>query len=254
MSSAHLGIRTNSMKWKIQLVGDEFDLKELNKSFFNTDGFSITREKDGYYLTSAEFDSCKANEEVKVKAIDILDVLNGAKTLAIGGNVPIEYGSIVKENPDGTKEHFVELSDKITLRDSLSIVIKDSEGKIIDEVHPADEVPKWLTYGLRDEKLKKALRIYGKERHSWVGLYKVYEIIEDAVGGLQKIIERGWATKSSIKRFKHTVNSPTAIGDEARHGKEMTSAPKKAMHISEARSLIETLLIRWLNLNEDEKS
>ena len=242
------------MKWKIQLVGDEFDFKELSKSFSNTDDFSITREKDGYYLASTKFDSCKTNEEVKVKAIDILDVLNGAKTLAIGGNVPLKCGNIVKENPDGTREYFVEVSDKITVRDSLSIVIKDSEGKIIDEVHPADEVPKWLTYGLRDEKVKKALRIYYQKRHSWAGLYKVYEIIEDAIGGLQKIIEKGWVTKSTIKRFKHTANSPTAIGDEARHGKEVTSAPKKAMLISEARSLIETLLIKWLNLNEDEKS
>jgi len=242
------------MKWKIQLIGDQFDLKELNKSFSNVDGFSITREKDVYYLTSAEFDSCETSKEVKLKAIDILDVLNGAKTLSLGGNVPLQCGSIVKENPNGTKEHFVEIIDKITLRDSFSITIKDSEGKIIDEVHLADEVPKWLIYGLRDEKIKRALRIYGKERHSWAGLYKVYEIIEDAVGGLQKITERDWATKSSIKKFKHTANSPTAIGDEARHGKEQTSAPKKAMHISEARSLIETLLIRWLNLNEDEKS
>ena len=242
------------MKWKIQLVGDDFDLKELNKSFSNTDVFSITREKDGYYLTSTEFASCETYEEAKVKVKDILDVLNGAKTLSLGGNVPLECGSIVKENSDGTKEHFVEVIDKIALRDSFSITVRDSDGKIIDEVHPADEVPKWLIYGLRDEKLKRALRIYGKERHSWAGLYKVYEIIEEAVGGLQKITERGWVTKSSIKRFRHTANSPTAIGDEARHGKESTSAPKKAMHISEARSLIETLLIRWLNLNANEKS
>jgi len=242
------------MKWKIQLVGDDFDLKELEKSFSNSSNYSITKEKDGYYFSSSEFDSCQTKEEIKNKLRDILDVLNGAKMLAIGGNKPLECGSIVKEKSDGTRDIFIELSDNVTLRDSLSIIIKDSEGKIIDEVHPADEVPKWLTYGLRDEKLKRALRIYGKERHTWVGLYKVYEIIEDAFGGMQNIIEQGWASKSSIKRFKHTANSPDVIGDEARHGKQVTTGPKKPMSISEARSLIETLLIRWLNSSENDMS
>ena len=242
------------MKWKIQLAGDDLDLKELEKSFSNVGDLSIlsiTKEKDGYYLSSSKFDSCNTVEEVKNKAVDILDVLNGAKTLSLGGNKLITYGAIVKEKHDGTSEVFVELSDTITLRDSVSIVIKDSKGKIIEEVHPADSVPDWLVIGLSNKSAKRALRIYGKERHTWAGLYKLYEIIEDSVGGLDKIVKKGWATKSSIKRFKHTANSPTAIGDEARHGRETTAAPNKPMQLSEARSLIEMLLIRWLNqLNE----
>ena len=238
------------MIWKIQLVGDDFDLKELEKSFSDASAFSITREKDGYYLSSSEFDSCKTIEEVKNKGVDILDVLNGAKTLSLGGNESIKSGCIVLEKEDGTKKSFVELTSTITLRDSLSVIVKGSDGRITEEVHPADSVPEWLTLGLHHQNLKRALRIYGKERHTWGGLYKVYEIIEDSVGGMQQIVENGWATKSSIQRFKHTANSPSAIGDDARHGKENTTGPKKPMQLSEARSLVETLLIRWLNSNE----
>ena len=241
------------MKWKIQLVGDDFDLKELERSFSDVVGVSIKKEDDGYYLSSVEFDSCNKSEEVKNKALDILDVLNGAKTLSLGGNKVITYGGIIKEKHDGTREVFVELSDTINLRDSVSIVVTDSEGKIIKDVHPADSVPGWLTVGLRNESAKRALRIYGKERHTWAGLYKIYEIIEDSVGGLDKILERDWATRSSIKRFKHTANSPSAIGDEARHGKESTTGPRNPMHLSEARSLVDTLLIRWLTLLNESK-
>ena len=85
------------MKWKIQLAGDDFDLKELEKSFSNVSGFSIIKEKDGYYLSSADIDLCDTVEEVKNKALDILDVLNGAKALSLGGNKPITQGAIVKE-------------------------------------------------------------------------------------------------------------------------------------------------------------
>jgi len=246
VSAGELFVRTNKMKWKIQLVGEGFDLEELQKSLSHSDAFSITKETDGYYLSSTEFDLCQSNDEVKNKARDILDVLNGAKTLALGGNTPIKLGCIVQEKPNGTRAAFVELSDTISIRDSLSIIVKNSEGEIIDEVHPADDVPNWLYLGLSNENIKRVLRIYGNERHAWVGLYKVYEIIEDSVGGIQAIVEKEWATKSSIKRFKHTANSPSAIGDEARHGKESTTAPKDPMHLSEARSLVETLLIKWL--------
>jgi len=242
------------MKWKILLTGDSFDLQELEKSFPDSDTFVIVKESDGYYLISTDFDSCQSSAEVKNKAIDVLDVLNGAKTLALGGNTPIKFGHIVREKADGTNEIIVEISETLTIRDSISIVKKDSKGKIIEEVYPADDVPKWLAFALGDKKLKRALRIYGEERHSWAGLYKIYEIIEDAIGGMQEIIKKGWATKSSIKRFKHTANSPSAIGDEARHGKEVTSGPKKPMHLSEARSLVETMLIRWLNSNENDMS
>ena len=85
------------MKWKIQLVGDDYDLKELEKSFSNHSAFSIIKEKDGYYLSSTDLDSCKTREEVKTKVVDILDVSNNAKTLALGGNKLIKCGSIVQK-------------------------------------------------------------------------------------------------------------------------------------------------------------
>jgi len=237
------------MGWKILLIGDDFDLQELEKSFRDSDILKIVKEKDGYFFISTEFDQCKSRSEVKNQALSILDILNGAKTLALGSNTPLKLGYLVREKADGTLEIIEETHDIITATDSASIIEKDSESKIAKEIHPADDVPKWLTFGFHNDKVKRALRIYGKERHTWTGLYKVYEIIESAVGGKKTIIKKEWTTESSIKRFKHTANSPSAIGDEARHGKELSSGPEKPMHLSEARALIDTLLIKWLNSN-----
>lgn len=242
------------MKWRVKIIGDDFDLEQLAKSFSNSNDFLITKESDGFYLHSSQFETCMSGEEVKNRAKDILSVLNGAKTLALGGNTQVEIGHVELRKPNGKRQIFVELTGKIFLRSSLTTAIKNNKGNIIKESCPADEVPEWLGLGLSDENVKKALRIYGVERHSWAGLYKVYEIIENDVGGIEVIADNGWATKSTISRFKHTANSPSAIGDQARHGKESTKPPKKPMRLSEARLLIETLLIKWLRYKSNKIS
>jgi len=119
------------MKWKILLTGDSFDLQELEKSFPDSDTFVIVKESDGYYLISTDFDSCQSSAEVKNKAIDVLDVLNGAKTLALGGNTPIKFGHIVREKADGTNEIIVEISETLTIRDSISIVKRTLKGRLL---------------------------------------------------------------------------------------------------------------------------
>jgi hypothetical protein len=81
--------------------------------------------------------------------------------------------------------------------------------------------------------------LFGTQEHSWGSLYCLYEVIEEDVGSIDKIANEGWATKTSIKRFKHTANSPSAIGDAARHGKESTTPPARPMELGEARALIE---------------
>jgi len=79
-----------------------------------------------------------------------------------------------------------------------------------------------------------------------VALYRIYEIIEADVRDVSEIEKRGWATKKSIKRFKHTANSPAVIGDNSRHGVERSTPPKDPMLPTEAKSLIEGIVLNWL--------
>jgi hypothetical protein len=66
------------------------------------------------------------------------------------------------------------------------------------------------------------------------------------VGGSDTIADKGWASRSEIKNFKHTANSPSAVGDEARHGKELTQPPANSMTIENARDLLRPLATRWI--------
>lgn len=232
------------MTWKVRIIGNHRDIEELKKSFSDV-GISVTIGNDGYYLEYGQFAACKTAAEVLQISSKVLAILNGATRLALGGNSVITESGVLQEHADGTSQFHMYVSDKINVRDSSSHKVMDSDGNVIEEIGPADEVPVWVSMGLKDDSVEKVFRLFGLQ-HDWVGLYRIYEVIEHDAGGIDAIANNDWATKSSLKLFKHTANSPGAIGDDARHGKEASSPPQKPMLLSEARALIETLLHYWL--------
>jgi len=50
--------------------------------------------------------------------------------------------------------------------------------------------------GFSNEKVAKALRLFGTKEHDWVGLYRLYEVIEEDVGNIKKIAAKNWAAKN----------------------------------------------------------
>ncbi len=247
------------MRWKVKVDGDSYEFQTLEKSLSKTDlsliDISLSKDKQGFYLESKWFESCSSHEEVRDVASKILAVLNGATKLALREHSIISLSDeIVEVKEDGRKITFATYSDSIGLKDSFSVSVKDSDGNLKQEIHPTDEVPKWLSIGLKDESVKKAFRLFGQEQQlTWVNLYRIYEVIEKDVGELDKVTELG-VTKSKIKEFKHTANSPGALGDASRHGKESTQAPSHPLSIFEARALIETLFHSWLRVKDSRNN
>lgn len=233
------------MKWEVQIAGNESDLRELSKSL-NGDNLSI-EEKDGqYFLLSSQFDGSTNAQEVNSVASDILSILTGATKLSLGGRTPLQIANIARVGKDGGRDVFVSVSETIHLRSSLGLKIERSDGTI-EVVNPADNVSGWMQLGLANSTVAKALRLFGTKEHNWVSLYRLYEVIEEDFGGIDKIADEGWATKKSIRRFKHTANSPSAIGDAARHGTESTDPPARPMELGEARALVKFILRNWLS-------
>ena len=183
---------------------------------------------------------------------EIIEWLNGASKLTLNSRKPISISSIEKVHDDGKKEIFVSVTDTINIRDSFSISITDKDEKTT-EIHMADPISDWIAIANNDNNAAKVLRLVGAKQLDWVGLYRIFEVIENDVGKIDHIVDNGWATKASIKRFKHTANSPASIGDDARHGKEATSPPPKPMSLSEGKSLVENIIHNWLNSKKQLK-
>lgn len=83
--------------------------------------------------------------------------------------------------------------------------------------------------------------IRDKSQLLWTDLYRLFEVVVDGAGGIDVIVTDGWASRTQLRRFKHSANSVKAAGDQARHGVEPTTPPPDAMTISEARALLDIL-------------
>jgi len=233
------------MKWQIRIIGDAQDLHEIGKSFSN-DNIRITKKLNNeYYLFSDEFQIYTNAKDVFDIAGKLLFLINGASRLAFGKNIKITLSDVVKVNDDGTEDIYLFIQDNIQIVDSVRIRITDNFGNILDEISPADDIPRWVNLGIENKSVAKVLRLFAKQL-DWVGLYRIYEVIENDIGGLDNIISKEWVTKSRIKSFKHTSNSPGVTGDNARHGKETLHPPKNPMQLFEARNLVEHLIGQWL--------
>lgn len=233
------------MKWQVRLVGSEHELAVISR-FLMSESMSLSKDKHGqYYLASSYFDSCDTASEVLTVSGEIVSVLNGATKLALGANPGLCESGVLEYLADGTEVFHMHFINTVNVRASCAFTINDADGNIVEKYIPANPAFDWAVEGLRDESVGKVFRLFGQE-HGWVDLYRIFEVIEADVGGMNEIVALGWTSKGLLKTFKHTANSPHAVGDNARHGTQSSKPPKKAMLISEARALIETLIHHWL--------
>jgi len=97
--------------------------------------------------------------------------------------------------------------------------------------------------GLTDPEAERALRIFGRDDVDYRDLYYVFEIAQRELGA--RMFASGTDAEAEVRRFTHTAQSPTALGDTARHGHEREQPPANPMPLAEARDLLRILSI-WL--------
>lgn len=232
------------MEWLVHITGDSSDLEDLSKSLSSSE-LSIIKDEKEFVLKSTDFNFLKDAKDVKNKASEILDLVNGAARLDLGMRKPLSVAHVIKVKDDGTRVVFVEVSATVTVTSRVTASVVGVDGTV-QEVRQASPIPSWVALAQHDENVAKVLRLFGTGIHDWVNLYRIYEVVENDIGSISNIVKKGWATGKAVKRFKHTANSPSSIGDESRHGKQSSKPPEDPMTLSEAKSLIETILHNWL--------
>lgn len=232
--------------WIVQLTGDPGDLAALAQSL-TSDEIQVSREEEDYILTSTKFDAVREANNVLLKAKDIVAFLNGACRLVLDSVEPVGIGSVYRRREDGTREfHLFAEGGTIHLRASSPTVTLTRADGTTEVMRPADLVNEWAMLAMSESAISDVLRFFGTGKLDWVNLYRIFEIITDDVGGLDPIVGNGWATRSSMRLFKQTANSPGAIGDEARHSVESTQPPPNPMSLSEARALVSAITHAWI--------
>lgn len=238
--------------WQVQLEGDHRDLEYLARTF-PAGPQKVLRDSHGpgFLYESTSFHSCTTSEEVEQVAETQLAVLSGILKLERDARDPLRHGAVYKPNQNGGRDIFVRVRESIQARVEFGAVIAivtDAAGNVV--APPPPPPPRsalLLALSSTDGAVAKALRLLSApDVMTWVGLYRLHEVIEADVGGQHMLAKSGWGSAEDLRRFKHSANSVQVGGDQSRHGKEPQTPPKNPMSLSEAEAYAKYIAQAWL--------
>ena len=227
------------MRWKVQLEGHETGLEELSEAFDQDP--RIFGDDGEYYLWSSKFEQLEESGEVKDIGENIVKIV---RQLGEFDSLRVEelYVSCVIEiQEDESERKIVNASAAVTATATTSVRVS------VDGEEPpprAESTYEYTQLALKDDKVQELMELRGNGDH-WANLYRMYEYIQDNIESQDNIVEHGSWSASEKDLFKHTANSPEAIGHEARHGAG-GPAPSDPMDHAKAKALIDSLIENWL--------
>jgi hypothetical protein len=237
--------------WKVQVQGWASDLEHLARHFTSTP-FRVSKdERDGgFVFESDSFGACQTSEEVLKHANEELCVLSGVLKMTRDSPEPLRAGAVYRRNASG-RDIFLHIQETLHIRAEIgeaTVTGTDAEGNVITRPSPPARTVAFAQLAAVDASVSKAMRLLAEPDHkSWVGMYRIHDVIEADVGSEHELKKRGWGSGQDLKRFKHSANSVTVAGDSARHGKEVEQPPKHPMSIDEAAAYLNYVLQSWLS-------
>jgi len=232
-------------KWLVRLQGERFDLDDLPPLVCSPE-HTVIEEDGSYYLKSSDFDSLRSADEVRERALAIVEMLNGAMKLHVPDFRGVNEAGVTLIEEDGRRHHYVYLESSITLRSKVSANITATGSDGTPQVAPPpSNVESCIGLAKTDKAVADALHFFRDS--TWTSLYKVYEIIREDVVDEKSIIGNGWATKQALSRFRQTAQSKAAVGDLARHAASGFTPPSQPMAIEEAQTLVRVIILGWLS-------
>ena len=146
-------------KWKVQLEGQDYDLQYISKKI-NSSILTIIRDNNQYYLKSDSFNQLTDDNEVRLKASELIEKINMILKVDLG-SYNLKIGEVTRL--DGKRSNVQSVDLKCTMR------IIDSERLDADYM----DLMKCI---YENERVEDAFIFYFLGSN-WVNLYKVWETI-----------------------------------------------------------------------------
>ncbi|MGW2851493.1 hypothetical protein ACWDAZ_05460 [Streptomyces sp. NPDC001215] len=241
------------MTVKAALEGHPLDLDALMELFHDGDP-KVSKEEDGYYLSSAELEGLiHDGSRLMEVASRLLQRVTGVARILDSSFRPVSLsGTFVVDDGTGTgrRHHFV-LADTVVIR--AKVVSTGDDGAPAAQPPPPPEGPPYLRLALSHPDVAEALEILGVPSVSltWIDLYKVYEIVRDSVGSEQAFKAKRWVPDGELSAFKASANRPDVSGSAARHARMSGGPPKLTMTLATGEDFIRRLVAAWWNSLSD---
>lgn len=236
--------------WEVSVQGRDGDLQYLARHFGSSPIVVARSESDeAYVLRLDTFGACKASAEVLELAERQLVILSGILKLVRNSTESLKAGAVFRRR-NGGRDVFVHVRDTIKVHIEMGepvMTVTDAEGNVVSKPEVQAPAVRTAAISARDAAVAKAMRLLAAaDAGTWVGLYRIYEVIESDVGGQAVLGQKPWGSETDQDRFKHSANSVTVAGDHARHGKEYRQPPKDPMTLEEAGAYVDGVLKGWI--------
>lgn len=228
-------------QWLIKLRGEKSDLEDLPLLVASPD-LSIKAEGGEFYLTALELNSLDDDDQVISRGKELLETISAAASFHFQSFTALEISDLIMINENGTRHEHLYLAGATGLRYKWLGTEKD-DGSFVP-ANRSGNVEYLMRLSVKFKEVANALQFFKED--SWVSLYKVYEIIQDDLGGREQLIQTKWTTRGILNKIKQTAQSELALGPEARHASKKYRAPKVPMSKFEAHYFIRELLLCWI--------
>ncbi|MFA7695600.1 MAG: hypothetical protein WCX63_08705 [Methanoregula sp.] len=231
------------MEWIVEIDGDSLDLDWLLKGPTFPE-FSIQKEDEKYFLISDEFKNCSSYSEVKDTVTELLAIISVGCQLCLGSDKKISIKQVTEIRDDGKKYTPIEATVKIKFRGIATITNRHPDGNEDPVIYPAELIRRYIHLVNQDPQVAKAFRYIFYDFSSPTGLGNIIEILEDD----QFEPVTGGKYHKDCNNITGSLNNPTVSGVYARHAKPQKGRrpPQKTVPISEAQSIITSILKDWL--------
>jgi len=238
--------------WQVQLEGDGRDLEFLTKVLASGPR-KVLRDQQGlgFLYESDAFLACTTSEQVEQVAEEEVAVLSGILKLERDARDSLRSGAVYKLNQNGGRDAFVDIRASLHGRAEMGAATLVATDALRNEItRPPPPPPRsvvLLQLAQANAAIAKVLRLLSAaDAMSWVGLYRLHEVIEADIGGQHKLEKQGWGSADDPRRFKHSANSVQVGGDKSRHGREPYVPPKNPMTLAEAEAYVRYIVQAWL--------
>ena len=224
--------------WQVRIEGDAPDINDIEQVLPRGGALRVERIGDGRYLAGQRLDEASDASAALRAARRLLDILNVAARLADSGHRPVKAGVV----RDDSGNHFLFVDAELAL--SSSRAFAPTITKVDDPPSVRQRTVAELMLDLDDvPELSEVVQLLLSDR-SPVGMYKVYEVVKANLG--RDPSRFGLVSAAELKRFTHSMNDPSALGERARHARLGTTPPKLPMYEAEALAFTDALVRRWV--------
>ena len=250
-NSIRISMITANHNWEIDVRGNTSDLVHLTQIFAaGEQTFTYDDHSSLYIYKSLRFATCQSSSEVAAIARKDFAIIYGILAFTRNSEQRLIVGAVRKPNVAGTHDIFVEIFEGVQARAEvgvLGVTVTDQQGNIVSQVVLLPQSKRITNLAKADDAVQKVMRLFGaSDRGSWVGLYRIFEVVSGDVGGNNSLLADGWGSRKNLDRFKHSANSVDSAGDMARHGSEISKPPSNPMTLEEAVAYVNFLVQAWL--------